>query len=364
MQPLPLAIFGASGYSGVEATRLLAWHPQVELRVLSSDRWQNDTAESRVGALGAAGKLRYADLEQALEQALDRARGCKVAMLCTPAEGSLELAPRLLEAGLKVIDLSGAFRLEDPLAYQAAYRNEHTSTALLAEAVYGLPELGEGTRAAIRMARLVSNPGCYPTAAALALAPLLEAGLLTGEAIVVDAASGTSGAGRKATEEMSFTEVDDDFRAYRVLRHQHTPEIVQTVSRAAKRPVALTFTPHLLPVRRGILSTAYARLAPGREPGELRRALLHKYAGAGGAPAEPFVTVAGAPDQVSLRAVVGTNRCQVAVDCGGAPHDPNRVVVVSSIDNLIKGAAGQAVQNLNLMMGWDETTGLSTLRGL
>ena len=362
-----VAIIGASGYSGIEATRLLGSHPNVQLVVLSSDRWQGDTVESRIGQAGSAAALRYTDQKSALAAA----QGCAAALLCTPAEVSLELAPKLVAAGLKVVDLSGAFRLRDRHAYQAAYRHEHTAADLLAEAVYGIPELGPATRAAIAQARLVANPGCYATAATLALVPLLEAGLLDPEAIVIDAASGTSGAGRKATEEMSFTEVCDDFRAYRVLRHQHTPEIGQSCALAAGRPVALTFTPHLLPLRRGILSTAYGRLAKGRDPAELRRAFLHKYAGAPGptagavkAEAEPFVALAGAPDQVSLRAVVGTNRCQIAVESGGGPLDPGRVVVVSSLDNLIKGAAGQAVQNLNLMMGWSETIGLTALRGL
>lgn len=360
MQMTSVAVIGASGYSGVEATRLLGHHPHVRLSVLTSDRWADETVGSRIGAAGSATHLRYTSQERAVQESL----GCAVALLCTPAEVSLALAPPLIAAGVRVIDLSGAFRLKAPGAYEKAYRNEHTAPALLEEAVYGIPELGVATRAAIAAARLVANPGCYATAATLALVPLLEAGLLADEAIVVDAASGTSGAGRKATEEMSFTEVADDFRAYRVLRHQHTPEIAQSLHLAAGRKVPLTFTPHLLPLRRGILSTAYARLAPGADPAGLRQALLHKYAGDGERPAEPFAQVCGSPDQVSLRAVVGTNRFQVAVECGGGALDPNRVVVVSSLDNLTKGAAGQAVQNLNLMMGWSETLGLASLRGL
>jgi N-acetyl-gamma-glutamyl-phosphate reductase len=358
MQKTPVSIIGASGYSGVEATRILGHHPCVELAVLASDRWAGETVESRAGGAGGASQLRYVDQEKAVEAS----KRCAAVLLCTPAEVSLDLAPKLLAAGVRVIDLSGAFRLKEPGAYEKAYRGEHTATALLAEAVYGMPELGAPVRAAIARAALVSNPGCYATAATLALVPLLEAGLLTEEAVVIDAASGTSGAGRKATEEMSFTEVADDFRAYRVLRHQHTPEIAQSLALAARRKVPMTFTPHLLPLRRGILCTAYARLQPGRDPAELKRALLHKYAAEGRA--EQFVQVCAAPDQVSLRAVIGTNRFQVAVDCGGGTLDPGRVVVISSLDNLTKGAAGQAVQNLNLMFGWDEALGLSALRPL
>jgi N-acetyl-gamma-glutamyl-phosphate reductase len=358
---VPVGIIGASGYAGIEATRLLAQHPRVELRLLSSDRWQDEPVEKRLGPLdrldapsGKLAKLRYASMERAPELA----RECAVVLLATPAEASLQLAPLLLQHNVRVIDLSGAYRLRDARTFQAAYKLEHPNPELLEEAVYGLPELLPQAAARLRGARLVANPGCYPTAAALALAPLLEAGLLADEPLVVDAASGTTGAGRKASEDFSFSELHDDFRAYRVLRHQHTPEIAQTLSRAvAGRSVPLTFTPHLLPVRRGILATCYGHLAKGRTAAELQQVLLHKYAGA------PFVQLAAHPDEVRLSAVVGTNRCQLAVACGGEPFDPGRVVVVAAIDNLVKGAAGQAVQNLNLCLGFDETCGLGTLRG-
>lgn len=344
-----LGIIGASGYAGIEATRILAFHPRVELRLLASDRWQGDTASRRIGLSGAAGALQYA----AQERTLDLAKACDAVLLATPADVSLRLVPPLLQAGVRVIDLSGAFRLRDAAAFRAHYGLEHPDPGLLAEAIYGLPELSRTPEGA----RLVANPGCYPTAAALALVPLLEGGLLAAEAIVVDAASGTTGAGRKATEELSFAEVDGDFRAYKVLKHQHAPEIAQMIARAAGRDVPVTFTPHLLPVRRGILSTAYARLAKGQDPAALTAALTHKYA------TSPFVRVLASPDEVSLKAVVGTNRCDIAVACSTGGADPGRVVVISAIDNLVKGAAGQAVQNLNLMMGWPETDGLATLRG-
>lgn len=351
-----IGIIGASGYSGMEATRILARHPNVELRLLASDRWQDDTVEKRLGALGSAGGLRYAPLERAL----DLAGGCAAVLLATPAEASLKLAPQLLARGVRVIDLSGAYRLRELSWFTAAYKIEHTSPDLLGEAVYGIPELLPEAGRTLSAARLVANPGCYATAAALALAPLLAEGLLADEPLVVDAASGTTGAGRKAAEEFSFSELEGDFRAYRVLRHQHTPEIVQTLARARPGPpreVRLTFTPHLLPLRRGILATCYGHLAPGRKPAELREALLHKYAKA------PFVDVAEAPDEVRLANVVGTNRCQIGVACGGDPYDPGRVVVISALDNLVKGAAGQAVQNLNLCLGLDESEGLAALRG-
>ncbi len=225
---------------------------------------------------------------------------------------------------------------------------------MLEQAVYGLPEL---FREGIAGARLVANPGCYPTAAALAVAPLLKAGLLDEGSLILNAASGTTGAGRKGSEDMSFSEVDEDFRAYRVLRHQHTPEIAQSLARVAGRVVPLTFTPHLLPIKRGILVTAYARLRSGVTAAEARAALERAYSSC------PFLTVLDSPDAVNLKSVVGTNRCVLALAADTTGYDPGRVVVTAAIDNLVKGAAGQAVQNLNLMMGWEETCGLATLRG-
>lgn len=334
MQTLPIGVVGASGYSGIEASRILAAHPHVELKLLASDKWAGELASRRAGLWGNAGKLKYAPQAAAVELA----RECAAVLLATPAEASLELAPRLLAQGVKVIDLSGAFRLKDASAYPKHYGFEHKHNALLSEAFYGLPELARAPRGT----RLIANPGCYPTAAALALAPVIEAGAVEGP-FIVDAASGVTGAGRKATEEMSFAEVDADFKAYKVLKHQHQPEIAQTLGRP------LTFTAHLLPCKRGILATCYARLAKGAD---LKAALMHKYAN------ERFVKVLDAPEQVSLKNVVGTNECHVA-----AATDGETAVIISAIDNLVKGAAGQAVQNLNLIMGWPEDAGLDALRG-
>jgi len=338
MQTVPVGVVGASGYSGLELSRILALHPQVELKLLGSDKWAGETAARRAGLPGAAGKLKYAPQERCAELG----RECAAVFLATPAEASLDLAPRLLDAGVRVIDLSGAFRLRDPALYPKYYGFEHPRPELLGEAFYGLPELAPPPRGA----RLVANPGCYPTGAALALAPLVESGALDAGRLIVDAASGVTGAGRRATEDYSFAEIAEDFRAYKVLRHQHQPEIAQTLGRP------LTFTAHLLPIKRGILSTCHARLKPGREVAALRAAFLHKYA------ETPFVEVVESPDQVTLKAVAGTNRCQVSVAVEG-----DAVVAISAIDNLVKGAAGQAVQNLNLVMGWPQTAGLETLRG-
>ena len=349
MHKASVAVIGASGYSGIELTRILADHPRTELRLLASDRWNGDSAARRLGIQGRAGELRYAPL-QGCERA---ASECDAIFLATPAEASLQLLPKVFGSAARVVDISGAFRLKDASAYRAFYGFEHTQPELLRSAVYGLPEL---FRQDIAGARLIANPGCYPTGAALALAPLLRAELIE-PSVVIDAASGTTGAGRKSGEEMSFGEVDEDFRAYKVLRHQHLPEIAQALSRCTSARLRVTFTPHLLPIKRGILTTAYATLKAGRDPSEALRAMHDAYR------AEPFVTVIDSPDEVNLKSVVGTNRCAIGLAWDRNSFDPGRLVIVSAIDNLVKGAAGQAVQNMNIAMGWEETDGLAQLRG-
>jgi N-acetyl-gamma-glutamyl-phosphate reductase len=254
-----------------------------------------------------------------------------------------------------VVDLSGGLRL---LAadYPEWYGFTHPNPGLLADAVYSMPEATGSER--LRTARLVSNPGCYATTATLAVLPLLRAGLIEAGSIIVDAASGTTGAGRKATDDFSFSEIDNDFRAYRVLRHQHTPEIERVLSQATGTATSVVFTPHLLPTRRGILATAYGRLTPAAraadDPSAAAVAALERFA-----EGKPFVRVVGVED-VTLHAAVGTNRVVL-----GAKADARRgiVVVCAATDNLVKGAAGQAVQNANLMFGWPETTGLDDLTG-
>jgi len=338
MNGAAVGIFGASGYAGMELTRILVRHPGVRIAFIASDKWAGSTAADRLGpdCAPAGNYVRAEDAEGI---------ACDVALLATPAEASLRLAPRLLERGCRVVDLSGAFRLEDAGAFERHYGQ---APAPRGPGLYGLPELFRGDATG---ARLIANPGCYATAAALQLAPLVRAGVVEPEGLIVSAASGVTGAGRKATEDFSFAEVADDFRAYRVLRHQHTPEIEQTLSRFSGRAVSLTFTPHLLPVRRGILSTAYARLRTDATSAELTEILEGAYRD------EPFVQVVKTPEEVSLRKVVGTNRCLV-----GAASARGVAVIVAALDNLVKGAAGQAVQNLNRLLGLDEAAGLDALR--
>lgn len=330
-----VGIVGATGYAGVEATWLLSQHPGVELTFLTGDRWQGETARSR---LGAPCELRYAPHAEAAALAAT----VTVVLVATPVAVAHALVPELLERGPKIIDLSGAFRLRDPAAYPSWHGFAHQRPDLLSEAVYGLPELN---RSPIPSARLVANPGCYATAAALPLAPLVQHNLIVPSSIVVNAASGASGAGRQSDERYSFATVSEDYRAYRVLRHHHTPEIAQTIG------APLVFTPHLLPVRRGILCTTVARLTPGHDLRSVSRRLEESFA------SEPFVRLQAQAEAVSLRPVVGTN--QIAI---GAAVDGEQLVIVSAIDNLVKGAAGQAVQNLNLLFGLPPTMGLDRLR--
>ena len=350
MQRPAVAVLGASGYVGLELTGLLAAHPQLDLRVVTSDRWQGDTVGARTGCGGPVGRLTYAPLERSQELTRD----CEVVFLATPAEVSHRLVPQLVRAGRTVVDLSGAFRLKDPGLYPLHYGFNHQAPALLERAVYGLPELF-GER--LRGAELIANPGCYATAAALALAPLLKVGLIDPLNLIVDAASGVTGAGRKATEDLSFGEVSEDFRAYRVLRHQHTPEIAATLADFGASGTGLTpdltFTAHLLPLRRGILATCYARLRSPADVDAPRSVLGDTYA------RKPFVRVLPNVEAVSLRHTSHTNRCDLSV----ARDARGQVIVVTALDNLLKGAAGQALQNLNLALGFEETLGLSSQQG-
>jgi len=337
--PLPVAVVGASGYTGLELTRILARHPHLRLAALHSDRWAGERAGDRLPLAGEASSLAYRPLDEAARA------DAAVAFLATPADASAALAPGLLAAGVRVVDLSGAFRLADPAAYPRWYGFEHPAPGLLAEARYGLPELA---RTGLAGARLVTNPGCYATAIACALAPLVKSGLASPDGIAVTALSGVSGAGRKTGEDYSFVELDDDFHAYRIGRHQHVPEIEQTVARFAGACGPLAFTPVLAPVRRGILASAALRLTRGATAEDLRRAYVEVFG------AEPFVRVLP-PERVAVRDVLHTNRVHVGV---AVDERAGQALAISAIDNLVKGAAGQAIQALNAAMGWPETDGL------
>lgn len=343
MSGLRVGVVGASGYSGAVAARLLAHHPRFSLAFVTSDKLAGKPAEKRLGA-GLAGGLSFSPNAAAIELA----RACDAVILATPAEVSAELAPSILSrSAAKVVDLSGAFRLESGADYVTHYGLSHPSPELLRSAWYGLPELfgppPEGTR-------LISNPGCYPTATLLSIAPLLRAGLIEKEGIIVDAKSGVSGAGVQAKEEYSFVEVDDDVRAYKLFSHQHTPEIERHLGRASgAADLSITFTPHLVPLRRGLSATCYARPRGGVTSADVYQCLADVYT------SSAFVDVV-APGEVTMKSVAGTNRARV-----GAVAGRGTVIAIGAIDNLVKGAAGQALQNLNLLFGMSETLGLDHL---
>jgi N-acetyl-gamma-glutamyl-phosphate reductase len=337
--PLRIGVVGASGYSGAVATRLVATHPRLALAFATSDRHVGESVATRLAA-----HLPRDVAFVAKGVALDHAAACDAVLLATSAEVSARLAPAFADAGKQVIDLSGAFRL-DAAGTARWYGFEHPAPAWLERSHYGLPELfGAAPAGAI-----VANPGCYPTAALLALAPLLREGLVEPEGIVVDAKSGVTGAGRQSGEAHSFVEIDGDVRAYKVLSHQHTPEIARGLSRYAGG-VRVTFTAHLLPIARGLLATCYARPRPGATPARVKACLADAYAGAS------FVR-AVAPEEVMIKRVVGTNFALV-----GAAADDDVVVAIGAIDNLLKGAAGQAIQNLNAINGWSDALGLEGLQ--
>jgi len=327
-------IVGYRGYSGAELVRLLERHPHV-VPVLLEHRETGDSPSIRRPKTHRAAELGPQIVER--EQ-------LSVVFLATPPEVSMELAPELLAAGARVIDLSGAFRLGTAATYTAWYKAPHTAPELLAEAVYGLPEF---CRDRVRSARLLSNPGCYPTAANLAIRPLVEAGVVERSAgIVCDAKSGVSGAGRKPSLKTSFCEVTENFSAYSVLQHRHVPEVLAV---SGLEESEFSFTAQLLPLDRGILETIYFRAKGTVTAGSLLDIYEQRYA------AEPFIRLYNPGHLPDLRGVARTNFCDLGVT---VDDRTGRVVVASAIDNLVKGAAGQAIQNMNLMLGLAETEGL------
>lgn len=330
-----VGIVGYRGYSGAELVKILARHRLVEPVLL----------EHREESSAGAAIRRSKSLEVLpCDPEIIKTEGVSLVFLATPAEVSMELAPAMLEVEARVVDLSGAFRLKTPENYKAWYKESHTQPALLAEAVYGLPEF---FRERIPAARLVANPGCYPTAANLAIRPLVEADVIErAVGIVCDAKSGVSGAGRKPSLKTSFCEITGNFSAYSVLRHRHVPEVLD-VSGLEERE--FSFTAHLLPLDRGILETVYFRAKGLGSAEELLAIYEKRYA------TEPFVRLYEPGNLPDLRGVAHTNFCDIGVTLD---RSTCRVVVVSAIDNLVKGAAGQAVQNMNLMLGYDETEGL------
>ncbi len=334
------AIVGATGYTGVELVRLLARHPDVQLTEVTSRSEAGKPLAELFPALRGGVDLCFSEPDTA------RLQHCDVVFFATPNGTAMQQTRELLAAGCKVIDLAADFRLRDPAEWERWYGMPHACPELLEEAVYGLPEVN---REALRGARLVANPGCYPTAVQLGLLPLLEAGVIEPHGLIADAKSGVSGAGRKAAVGTLLCEASESFKAYGVPGHRHLPEITQGLRRVAA-DASLTFVPHLTPMVRGIHATLYARLRD--HDAALQPLFEQRYAN------EPFVDVMPTGAHPETRSVRGINTCRIAAH---RPGDGDTVVVLSVIDNLVKGAAGQAVQNMNLLFGLPETTGLDLL---
>ena len=332
-------IVGATGYTGLELMRLLALHPEASLDLVTSRSEAGKPVSGQFPSLRGVVDLHYREPETG------ELAGCDVVFFATPHGTAMQHVPELLEKGVRVIDLSADFRLKDAAEWEQWYAHKHACPELLEAAVYGLPEMH---RDAIAKARLVANPGCYPTAVQLGFLPLLEQGLADPNTLIADAKSGVSGAGRKLALNYLYCETADSFTAYAVGGHRHLPEIRQGLRLAQGGPLELVFVPHLVPQIRGIHATLYARLNDPRT--DLQRLYEERYAD------EPFVDVMPAGSHPGTNAVRGSNVCRIACH---RPQGGDFAVILAVEDNLVKGAAGQAIQNMNIMYGLPETTGLA-----
>ena len=334
---IKVGIIGGTGYTGVELLRLLAQHPDVDLSVITSRGEAGKPVAELFPSLRGFVDLDFSGPDEKTLGA------CDVVFSATPNGIAMQHARTLMDAGSRLIDLAADFRIKDIDTWQKWYGMEHACPELVETAVYGLPEVN---REAIKSAQLIANPGCYPTATQLGFLPLVENGLVDSDQLVADCKSGVSGAGRGANVGFLFSEVADSMKAYAVAGHRHLPEIRQGLESAAGKPVGLTFVPHLTPMIRGIHATLYGKLI---KDADLQSLYESRYQ------AEPFVDVMPAGSHPETRSVRSTNTCRIAIH---RPQGGDTVVVLSVIDNLVKGAAGQAVQNMNIMFGLDETTGI------
>jgi N-acetyl-gamma-glutamyl-phosphate reductase len=339
---LNVAILGASGYTGAELLRLLHGHPHVRVTALSAESQAGQSLHETFPHLGQLPDQTLVKIDDIDFTAID------LVFCCLP-HGTTQTVLNALPAHVRIIDLSADFRLRDPALYAEWYGHAHQALALQKEAVYGL---SEHARASVASARLIANPGCYPTASLLPLLPLINDKLLSLHGIVIDAKSGISGAGRSVKRNLLFTELDEGMSAYSVGRHRHRPEIEQELSDAAGQEVQVNFTPHLIPMKRGMIATTYAMLVQGKNLQDAQTSLLNVYRD------EPFVELLSGQNFPATHAVRASNRCQIGVYPGRGPQD---IILVSAIDNLVKGASGQAVQNMNVMYGWPETLALDAL---
>jgi N-acetyl-gamma-glutamyl-phosphate reductase len=334
------AVVGATGYAGAELVRILSGHPQIELNILTSRQFAGVKFDEVYPAM--AGRVNLVCEQLAVEKICDRA---DIVFTALPHQLPMTVVPEFIKRGLRVVDLSADFRFNDAAVYESAYQ-PHTAKDLLGKTVYGLSEVYFES---IRSAVLIGNPGCYPTSALLPLIPLVKQGLLDLNSLIVDSKSGVSGAGRSPSMTGHFCEVNESFKAYKVAGHRHNPEMDAVLSREVNRQVHLTFVPHLVPMSRGMLTTIYATGAKSLQTDDIRNCLSAAYADC------TFIRLCAqgrVPDTLHVK---GTNYCDIGFQLD---KRTNRLIIISAIDNLVKGAAGQAVQNMNIMLGLDETSGL------
>jgi N-acetyl-gamma-glutamyl-phosphate reductase len=340
---ISVGIVGATGYTGVELLRLLAGHQDVEVKVITSNSEKGKTVAEVFPSLRSSIDLKFVEHES------KQLESCDLVYFATPHATAMNYVPRLLESDCKIIDLSADFRIRDVNLWEQWYKVKHACPELLQTAVYGLPELN---REEIKTASLIANPGCYPTAISLALLPALKSGLINPKEIIADAKSGVSGAGRKAALASQFSEVAESFKAYNASGHRHLPEMIQTLNLAQNsNEVNLTFVPHLVPMNRGMFATIYVK--PTDNNVSLQKCYEDFYAN------EAFIDVMPEGAHPDTRSVKASNACRLAIHPADSESQPT--LILSVIDNLVKGAAGQAIQNMNLMFGYDEETALSPI---
>ncbi len=338
-----VGIIGATGYTGVELLRLLLHHPEVEVTALTSQKYAGVPIDQVFPSLKKHLQLKCEELN-----ADQISKKTDFIFTAVPHKTAMETVPLFHRQGKRVVDLSADFRIKDPALYERWYQ-KHTSADLLPESVYGLPELH---RESIRSAKIVGNPGCYPTGALIGLIPLVKKGMISLESVVIDAKSGVSGAGRDVVLESLFCEVNEGVKAYKIFEHRHLPEIEQEVSLVAEKKVSVTFVPHLIPMDRGILTTIYLHLTKNWKTEEVVGSFQEHYQ------KEPFIRICPKGKLPNTKDVRGSNHCDVGIKVDEAD---GRTVIVTAIDNLVKGASGEAVQNMNIMLGYPETLGLDVL---
>jgi N-acetyl-gamma-glutamyl-phosphate reductase len=338
-----VGIIGATGYTGVELLRLLLLHPEIEVTALTSQKYAGMGVDQVFPSLTS--RLRLKCEEVSLEHILEKTDFIFTAV---PHKTAMETIPSIYQKGKRVVDLSADFRFKDPAVYEAWYQ-EHRCPELLSESVYGLPELH---REEIRKAKIVGNPGCYPTGALIGLVPLVKKGMISYEHIVIDSKSGVSGAGRDVVLGSLFCEVNEGVKAYNIFKHRHLPEIEGELSQLAKKKITVNFVPHLIPMDRGILTTLYVNFPQKVKADEVLKVFEKYYQ------EEPFVRLYPKGKVPNTKDVRGSNYCDIGIE---VDETNNRAVIVTAIDNLVKGASGEAVQNMNIMLGYPETMGLDVL---